>query len=404
MVYIATTADSLRVLGRQLQYLHDQGFDVTYISSHGRIWNEVSEQHLATLIGPIRTLEVPMAREIAPLQDVASLWWLFRTIRSIRPVITNVGTPKAGLLGGMAAWLNRVPNRYYTLHGLRFETSTGLRRQILVLAERLACRFAHRVICVSHSVQHKAIACGLTDPARTVVFGSGSCDGVDAARFAPSSEVIQHGVEVRRRLAIPDGAPVVGFVGRLTRDKGIPELVSAFSQLKDRFPTLRLLLVGRFEDEDPLPYETRKLLGADPRVILQDVVEDIVPYYAAMDLLVLPSHREGFASVLLEAQAAGKPIVAAKATGCSDAVMDGQNGFLFPIGDIAELTEVLARLLNDPSLAARLGAYGQEHVKREYRSERIRAALSQEYFKRLEANNDSARDRVAVAGCEANLQ
>src|SRR4029077_101502 len=113
-------------------------------------------------------IEVPMERKIAPLRDFVSLWRLWRILHDLRPAVTNVGTPKAGLLGGFAAWLNRVPCRFYTLHGLRFETTTGLKRRLLIFAERLACRFAHRVVCVSHSVREKALASGLVDRERAV--------------------------------------------------------------------------------------------------------------------------------------------------------------------------------------------------------------------------------------------
>src|SRR5258706_13216953 len=124
-----------------------------------------------------------MEREISPLRDIISAWKLCGVLRRLRPTITNVGTPKAGLLGGFAAWLNRVPCRFYTLHGLRFETTTGLRRKLLILAERLACRFAHRVVCVSHSVREKAIASGLVDRERALIFGAGRCTGADSVRF-----------------------------------------------------------------------------------------------------------------------------------------------------------------------------------------------------------------------------
>jgi len=143
-------------------------------------------------------------------------------MRALRPTITNVGTPKAGLLGGCAAWLTGVPHRCYTLRGLRFETSTGVRRRILAFAERMACYFAHRIICVSQSLREKAIVYGLASPERTVVFGAGSSNGVDASRFEPTPERTKLAAELRFGLGIPPQAPVLGFVGRLTRDKGIP--------------------------------------------------------------------------------------------------------------------------------------------------------------------------------------
>ncbi len=403
MLYAATTADTLRVLGGQLRYLREKGFDVTYVSSAGRIRNEVSPQHLISLCQGVKTIEVPMAREIAPLGDLLSLWRLWRIIRALSPTITNVGTPKAGLVGGFAAWLNRVPCRFYTLHGLRFETTSGLRRRLLVFAESLACHFAHRVICVSASVREKAIASGLANRERTVVFASGSCDGVDASRFAPTPEMIERGTVLRSQLDIPSQAPVIGFLGRLTRDKGIPELVEAFLQLKGPFPDLRLLLLGRFEDEDPLPPETRKCLETHPDVVFPGLVEDTPPYYALMDVLALPSHREGFPTVVLEAQAAGKPVVAARSTGCVDSIVDGETGLLFPVGDVAALTDALARVLADKALAGKMGRAGRERTNYKFRQQPIREALRSEFLGVLQARNLHVwkRPRVEAADWEA---
>lgn len=361
----------------QLQYLQRNGFNVTLICSPGKWLNSVGRME------SVQIIELPMTRQIAPLRDLVSLWRLWRILHRLCPAITNVGFPKAGLLGGFAAWLNRVPCRLYTLHGLRFETTKGLKRHLLIYAERLACRFAHRVLCVSHSVREKAIVSALARRERTVVLGQGSCNGVDALRFEVTSEILTQAAELRRKLGIPPSVSVVGFVGRLTKDKGIPELVEAFSRLGQRFPDLRLLLLGRFED--PLTPEIRKCLEADPRITLTGMVDDTAPYYALMDLLVLPSHREGFPTVVLEAYAAGKPVVAARATGTVDAIIDGETGLLFPIGDVAALVRCLQRLLSDKVLARGLGAAGQKLVKREFRQEMVWEALNEEYRSLLRA-------------------
>src|SRR6266699_4213550 len=238
LVIAVNSAIAVGFLQGQLQFFHDRGFDVTVLCPKRR----KNEWEVGRPEGfPI--IEVPLEREIAPLQDLVSLWHLWRIMRALRPMVTNVGTPKAGLLGGFAAWLNRVPCRIYTLHVLRFATTKGLKRRLLIYAERLACRFAHRVVCVSHSVREKAIASGLASRGRTVVLGSGSCNGVDASRFATTPQRISQAAELRRQLGIPAQAPIVLFVGRLTCDKGIPELMKAFLQLYKQFPDLWLLLV-----------------------------------------------------------------------------------------------------------------------------------------------------------------
>ena len=382
MVNVMNSSISLGFLQGQLQYFQDRGFDVTFLSPERRS----GEWEVARPEG-IQIIEVPMERKISPLRDFTTLWRLWQIMRALCPAVTNVGTPKAGLLGGFAAWLNRVPCRVYTLHGLRFETTTGLKRRLLVYAERVACRFAHRVICVSQSVREKAIASGVTRRERTVVFGSGSCNGVDTSRFSPTPEIMRRAAELRQHFGIPAQAPVALFVGRLTSDKGIPELMKAFLHLGNQHPDLRLVLVGCFEDEDPLPFEIRRCLETHSRVIFAGAVENTAPFYAMADVVVLPSHREGLPTVVLEAQAAGKPVIGASATGIIDLITDGETGLLFPVGDVAALAEALSRIITDKGLATKLGNAGNERVNREFRQQQIWDALYREYLRLLILGN-----------------
>jgi len=388
LVIAVNSAIALGFVQGQLQFSQDRGFDVTVLCPE----RSKDEWEVARPKG-VSIIEVRMERNIAPWPDLQSLLRLWRVMHALRPTVTNVGTPKAGLLGGFAAWLNRVPCRFYTLHGLRFETTKGLKRRILVYAERLACRFAHRIVCVSHSVRERAIASGLTSAERMVVFGLGSCNGVDASRFAATPQTVRRAAQLRHQLGIPLRAPVVLFVGRLTCDKGIPELIKAFSQLVARFPELRLLVAGCFEDGDPLPSDTRTYLETHPHVILAGAVPDTAPYYAAADVLVLPSHREGLPTVVLEAQAAGVPVVGASATGIVDVVADGETGLLFPVGNVPALTEAIARLITDGALAIKLGLAGQEQVRSKFRQEQIWQALHREYLEVLQ-RKESRRSSI----------
>ncbi len=388
LVAVVNSSIAVGFLQGQLQYFQSKGFDVMLLCPERR----KDEWDVARPDG-VSIVNVPMERGIAPIRDLVSLYRLWRILRALRPAITNVGTPKAGLLGGFAAWLNRVPCRFYTLHGLRFETTNGLKRRLLIHAERLACRFAHRVICVSNSVREKAIASGLATHARTAVLGSGSCNGVDTSRFAAAPEIVRQAADLRYQLGIPAQAPVVLFVGRLTRDKGIPELLEAFLQLNNQFPEVRLLFVGCFEDGDPLPADVRRRLEAHPRVILAGAANDTIPYYAIADVLVLPSHREGLPTVVLEAHAAGKPVVGASATGIVDLVVNGETGLLFPIGDVQALAEAMTRLVTDKALARKLGLAGQEQVKRNFRQEHVWQALRREYLEVLQ-RKESPRSSI----------
>src|SRR5712692_5424955 len=216
-VHVTTAAMTVRLMLGQLAHLREAGFEVIVLASPGQDVERVAERD------GVQWVAVPMAREIAGLADLVSLWRLCRLMRRLRLTITNVSTPKAGLLGGLAAWLSGVPCRVYTLRGLRCETVRGPKRKALVFTERIACGCAHQVFCVSESVRQKAVALGLVDMDRTVVLGSGSSNGVDAARFAPTAELLRVTSHLRGDLGIPLETPVMGYVGRFTRDKGIPQ-------------------------------------------------------------------------------------------------------------------------------------------------------------------------------------
>jgi glycosyltransferase involved in cell wall biosynthesis len=382
IVHIVTSSLSVRFVECQAEYLAREGYEVTVVSSPGEELSKAKRDGL-------QTIAVPMAREISLWTDLVSVWRLARVIWRIGPTITNVSTPKAGLLGGIAAWACRTPCRYYTLLGLRCETTTGLKRVLLLWTERIACRCAHRVICVSESLRQKAIDLGVVNADRTLVLGSGSGNGVDVERFAPNADTLRRAAELRGHLGIPANAPVLGFVGRLTRDKGIGELVEAHIKLRKRFPAVRLLLVGDVEQGDPLPPETRRIMKTEPQIIQTGFVEDPAPYYHIMNVLAFPTHREGFGNAPLEAHAAGKPVVAARATGVLDGVIDGVTGILVPVGDVAALAGALELVLKDPSLAVALGSAGRERVLREFRQERVWEAIVGEYLQHLQVKGMS---------------
>ena len=215
IVYVVTSSLAVGFLRGQLGYLRKAGYEVTVISSPGEALTRIAESD------GVQTIAIPINRGISPVRDLISLWQLCRAMNDLRPSITNVGTPKAGLLGGMASRLVDVPCRLYTLHGLRLETAKGIRRRVLLLAERLACLCAHRVVCVSESLRRKAVDVGVLEMEKTAIFGSGAAMGVDVQRFHPVPAGDDRVLELRRRLRIPQTAPVVGFVGRLTRDKAI---------------------------------------------------------------------------------------------------------------------------------------------------------------------------------------
>lgn len=317
----------------------------------------------------VRQLSVPMVRDPSPLRDLLSLLHMLRAIARIRPGTVAFGTPKMGLLGTLAACFLRVPRRVYVLYGLRFEGTSGRARTLLLALERLAMASATEVLALSESNRSEVLRLGLTRPDKIVVLDQGAIGGVDVVRFAPPTNT-QRGAS-RRRFGIPSDAELVGFVGRLTPDKGLEDMVAVWDKMHRRRPTAWLLVVG--PDESALGPHAHLVeqLRALPRVVVHGPVPDVEEVFVGLDVLLLLTKREGFGTVLIEAAACGVPSVAARVSGTVDAVVDGVTGTLVPLGDVSAAVAAVEAYLDSPDVREEHGRVGRERVVRSFSTDHL---------------------------------
>jgi len=366
-----THAQTCLVLGARLRALRNAGFRVLLVSSPGPLLDLT-----ATREG-VEQIALPMQRSIAPFADLVSLFRLWRLIGKCRPDLVEFSTPKAGLLGTFAAWLRNVPRRVYMLRGLKLETTTGIKRWVLLAAERMAAWCAHSVLCNSESLRAEAIALGVAPADKMHLLGEGSSNGVDIDRFSPGPSTL------RERLGIQRRTPVIGFAGRLTRDKGLPELLEAFDLILCAEPSVRLLLVGWFDgSEDALDPDLRARILSHPNIYCIGFVPDTAPWYRAMDMLVLPTWREGFPNVVLEAAASGIPVVTTECTGARDSVIPEVTGLMIPPGYPYAIYEAVLKLIRDPRRRTRMGQAARAWILEHYVESRV-VGMTVDYYKSL---------------------
>ncbi|KQV25456.1 glycosyltransferase family 4 protein [Yonghaparkia sp. Root332] len=331
-------------------YLVQRGWRVTLMSQ-----DEGGLAALARGLGA-DAAPIPIARNPSPARDLVALVSVWRTLRRLRPDVVVAATPKAGLLVSVAARLARVPNRVYQVWGLRLETSTGWRRTLMGVAERIAAASSTRVVAVSPSLADRVRELGI---ARDVtVLGSGSSHGVDLDRFTRT--------EPRAR----GGAFTVGFVGRLTADKGIATLAEAALKVAEFDPTIEFVLVGPAEDTAS-EAAVRRAADAGASIRRLPYTADTRDVYEQFSLVCLPTLREGFPNVVLEAGAMGLPTITTTATGAVDSVVQGVTGLLVPPGDPSALADAICRLASDPALCEVMGANARARVESEYSQRRV---------------------------------
>lgn len=341
---ITTVPISLKLLLEGQLNMLNRDYEVVAVSSPGKELEEVGKRE------GVRTEAVCMERRIALVQDFKSLVDLIRLIRKERPWMVHTMTPKAGLLGMLAAWICKVPVRMHTFTGLVFPSTVGLKKQLLILTDRITCACATFVNPEGKGVKDDLVRFGITRK-KLHIIGNGNVNGVDVDFFDRTDEVLLRAQTIRK-----EGSFTFCFVGRIVGDKGINELVEAFLKLVSEFPACRLILVGNFEEKlDPVMPVVRRIIFENERIVFAGWQDDIRPYLAASDVFVFPSYREGFPNVILQAGAMGLPCIVTDINGSNEIIHDQVNGLIIPPHDKDALWKAMKIMVTDETIRREMG-------------------------------------------------
>lgn len=362
------------LLKGQLAFLN-QHFEVVGLSADTGQLQQVAERE------GIRVIEVPMHREIALGADWKCLWQLRRIFRQERPDVVHANTPKGSLLSMIAARMAGVKSRVYLVTGLRYQGASGMGRFILKNMERITCFFASKVIPEGEGVKRILQKDHITRKPLEVVH-HGNINGIDTQYFSREATVSKHGTreQVREKLGLtPDDFAFV-FIGRMAHDKGMHELAEATRTLKKRYPHLRIILVGRFEQNlDPIPEEDKDFFEHDEAVRFVGYQTDVRPFLLAADALAFPSFREGFPNVVMQAGAMSLPLLVTDISGCTDIVTDGENGIVIPPRDAQALTEKMEYLMLHPEECRKMAEAARPSITSRYEQKDVWQALLKMY-------------------------
>ena len=348
----------------------DKYFDITLA------FNPHLDDYLTPLGLPVKELNVPLERKISPWNDLSALFILSRLFWRERFEIVVTVVPKAGLLGMLAAWLTRVPLRVHIFQGEVWASRRGPLRWLLKTIDGLTARLATHVLVVSASELAFLENEGVVPIGKAKVLGPGSICGVDTERF--KADPIAR-AQIRQKFGIPERAIVCVFLGRLTFDKGLVELVKAFVLIASRQTDLWLLLAG--PDEEKMRIRLRELVPDEmnQRMLFSEFTQNPEQILAASDFLCLPSHREGFGMVIIEAAALGVPAIGTRIHGVTDAIEDGQTGLLVPLGDVEALAKAITLWCENPHELALYSKAARERVISKFEQQKI-VANYVEYF------------------------
>jgi len=358
ILHIINIYYSLAYLGNQFHFFSQKGYKQHLICSPSENLSAYSKNQ------KIQYSELEITRKISLITDIVAVYKICKYIRENKIQVIVGHTPKGALLAMLSGYIMQVPKRIYYRHGLVYDTMKGFSRKLMIAIDRLTAFCATKVVVVSNYIYERSIQDHLNKASKQLILGKGTCGGIDTQfKFNPSYIDQKRLENLRIRLKIEDNTFVIGYCGRVVKDKGIVELVDAFTEIESDFAGLRLklLLVGGFEERDVLPPKTIEKIENNSNIILTGFIfEDIQYFYSLMNLFVLPSYREGFGMAVLEASSMEIPVLATSDTGCKESLIDQNTGFYISHTQ-AGIKQGIKNIISHPDPKA-LGKNGRQFV------------------------------------------
>ncbi len=379
IIRITTVPVSLGgLLKGQLKFMSNY-YEIIGISSEGSTTINSGIHDVAKEEG-IRVIPVEMTRKITPFKDLRAVYELYKVFKKEKPIIVHSHTPKAGTLSMLAAKLAGVPNRLHTIAGLPLLVVTGPKRKLLDFVEKLTYSCATKIYPNSYGLKDIIVANKYTTISKLKVIAKGSSNGIDTSHFDPTLYAETDKVSLRKELSIELSDIVFLFVGRLVKDKGINELITAFKKINKAYDHAKLVLVGTYEkDLDPLDPETEKEINLNSNIISVGWQSDVRPFFSIADVLTFPSYREGFPNVVMQAGAMSLPSIVTDINGCNEIVSEGINGLIIPVKNTEALHNAMKKILTEAKLKERLGNKSREVIVNRYERTYVWEQLLKEY-------------------------
>jgi glycosyltransferase involved in cell wall biosynthesis len=344
---------------------------VTNLNNNSSILDNISSK--------VSVVNLPIERNINLFSDLRALLLLILIFYKNGFSLVHSVSPKAGLLSSIAAWINRVPKRFHTFTGQVWVTKKGMSRLFLKLLDKIIVTLNTTILVDSFSQQDFLIKEGVLPEDFSIVLDNGSISGVDVNRFQPSKI---HRNLIRNQLNITDDCVIFIFVGRIKKEKGIFELVQAFKNVSQQHNDVALLIVG--PDEEGLRHEIISLLGTCKEIVrFIDFTKMPEKYMAASDILILPSYREGFGSVIIEAASCGLPSIGSNIYGLIDAIKEKETGFLVPMGSSKHLEEAMLKLVSNDKLRNEMGSNARKRAINFFSQDKITIEILQLYKRQI---------------------